>query len=124
MYKRQVLHTALRRPASQKGELIVDGQDVVADVHEVLDRMYAFAERVRSGEWTGVTGKRIEHLVSIGIGGSDLGPVMAYEALQMCIRDRASRFTATFETPSRLPTARATCAWHAAQVMPRTSNVW
>ena len=71
---RAVLHTALRRPASQKGELIVDGQDVVADVHEVLDRMYAFAERVRSGEWTGVTGKRIEHLVSIGIGGSDLGP--------------------------------------------------
>ena len=79
---RAVLHTALRRPASQKGELIVDGQDVVADVHEVLDRMYAFAERVRSGEWTGVTGKRIEHLVSIGIGGSDLGPVMAYEALR------------------------------------------
>ena len=79
---RAVLHTALRRPASQKGELIVDGQDVVADVHEVLDRMYAFAERVRSGEWTGVTGKKIEHLVSIGIGGSDLGPVMAYEALR------------------------------------------
>ena len=79
---RAVLHTALRRPASQKGELIVDGQDVVADVHEVLDRMYAFAERVRSGEWTGVTGKKIKHLVSIGIGGSDLGPVMAYEALR------------------------------------------
>ena len=79
---RAVLHTALRRPADQKGELIVDGQDVVSDVHEVLDRMYAFAERVRSGEWTGVTGKKIEHLVSIGIGGSDLGPVMAYEALQ------------------------------------------
>lgn len=79
---RAVLHTALRRPASQKGELIVDGQDVVADVHEVLDRMYAFAERVRSGEWKGVTGKKIEHLVSIGIGGSDLGPVMAYEALK------------------------------------------
>ena len=79
---RAVLHTALRRPASEKGQLIVDGQDVVADVHEVLDRMYAFAERVRSGEWKGVTGKRIEHLVSIGIGGSDLGPVMAYEALR------------------------------------------
>lgn len=79
---RAVLHTALRRPAEQKGELIVDGQDVVADVHEVLDRMYAFAERVRSGEWTGVSGKKIEHLVSIGIGGSDLGPVMAYEALR------------------------------------------
>ena len=79
---RAVLHTALRRPASEKGQLIVDGQDVVADVHEVLDRMYAFAERVRSGEWKGVTGKKIEHLVSIGIGGSDLGPVMVYEALK------------------------------------------
>ncbi len=79
---RAVLHTALRRPASQKGELIVDGQDVVADVHEVLTRMYAFAEKVRSGEWKGVSGKKIEHLVSIGIGGSDLGPVMAYEALK------------------------------------------
>ena len=79
---RAVLHTALRRPKEQTGELIVDGQDVVADVHEVLDRMYAFAEKVRSGEWKGVSGKRIEHLVSIGIGGSDLGPVMAYEALK------------------------------------------
>ena len=79
---RAVLHTALRRPATERGQLIVDGQDVVADVHEVLDRMYAFAERVRSGEWKGVTGKKIEHLVSIGIGGSDLGPVMAYEALR------------------------------------------
>ena len=79
---RAVLHTALRRPASDAGKLIVDGQDCVADVHEGLDRMYAFAERVRSGEWKGVTGKRIEHLVSIGIGGSDLGPVMVYEALR------------------------------------------
>ena len=78
---RAVLHTALRRPASQRGELIVDGQDVVADVHEVLNRMYAFANRVRSGAWRGVSGKRIEHVMSIGIGGSDLGPVMAYEAL-------------------------------------------
>lgn len=79
---RAVLHTALRRPASEKGTLIVDGQDCVADVHEVLDRMYAFAERVRSGEWKGVSGKRIEHVMSIGIGGSDLGPVMVYEALK------------------------------------------
>lgn len=79
---RAVLHTALRRPASQKGELIVDGQNVVADVHEVLDRMYAFADRVRSGEWKGVSGKKIEHVVSIGIGGSDLGPVMVYEAMK------------------------------------------
>lgn len=77
---RAVLHTALRLPAD--ATLVVDGQDVVADVHEVLDRVYAFAERVRSGEWTGVTGQRIETVVNIGIGGSDLGPVMAYEALE------------------------------------------
>ena len=79
---RAVLHTALRRPASDAGRFIVDGQDTVADVRETLDRMYAFAERVRSGAWTGVTGKKIEHVVSIGIGGSDLGPVMVYEALK------------------------------------------
>ena len=79
---RAVLHTALRRPKDQIGKFVVDGQDTVADVHEVLDRMYAFAERVRSGEWKGVSGKRIEHDMSIGIGGSDLGPVMAYEALK------------------------------------------
>ena len=76
---RAVLHTALRRP---KGDsLVVDGTDVVADVHEVLERVYAFANSVRSGEWTGITGKRIETVVNIGIGGSDLGPVMVYEAL-------------------------------------------
>ncbi|WP_418845822.1 glucose-6-phosphate isomerase [Parafannyhessea umbonata] len=79
---RAVLHTALRRPASDAGKLIVDGQDCVKDVHEVLDRMYAFADNVRSGEWKGVTGKKIETVVSIGIGGSDLGPVMVYEALK------------------------------------------
>ena len=79
---RAVLHTALRRPKDQIGKFVVDGQDTVADVHEVLDRMYAFANRVRSSEWKGVTGKRIEHVMSIGIGGSDLGPVMAYEALK------------------------------------------
>ena len=79
---RAVLHTVLRRPKDQIGKFVVDGQDTVADVHEVLDRMYAFAERVRSGEWKGVSGKRIEHIMSIGIGGSDLGPVMAYEALK------------------------------------------
>ncbi len=76
---RAVLHTALRLP--RDAELVVDGQDVVADVHEVLDRMYAFADKVRSGEWLGVTGKRISTVVNIGIGGSDLGPVMVYEAL-------------------------------------------
>ena len=79
---RAVLHTALRRPESEIGTIMVDGQDAVADVRHELSRMYAFAEKVRSGEWTGVTGKRIEHLVSIGIGGSDLGPVMVYEALK------------------------------------------
>ena len=79
---RAVLHTALRRPASEKGTVFDGEQDCVADVREVLDRMYAFAERVRSGEWKGVTGKRIEHVMSIGIGGSDLGPVMVYEALK------------------------------------------
>ena len=79
---RAVLHTALRRPASEAGSLIVDGQDAVADVRETLDRIYDFANRVRSGAWTGVTGKPIKTLVNIGIGGSDLGPVMVYEALK------------------------------------------
>ena len=77
---RAVLHTALRAPRSV--DLRVDGQDVIADVHEVLDRMATFADRVRSGEWTGSTGKRIRNVVNIGIGGSDLGPVMAYQALR------------------------------------------
>ncbi len=85
---RAVLHTALRLPAD--ASLSVDGQDVVADVHEVLDRVYAFADRVRSGEWTGVTGKRIATVVNIGIGGSDLGPVMAYEALEPYRQDGLS----------------------------------
>jgi glucose-6-phosphate isomerase len=76
---RAVLHTALRDPAGLSLE--VDGHDVVAEVHEVLERVYAFADDVRSGAWTGVTGRRIETVVNIGIGGSDLGPVMAYEAL-------------------------------------------
>ncbi len=77
---RSVLHTALRRP---KGDVLeVDGVDVVEQVHDVLDSMYAFAERVRSGEWVGVTGKKITTIVNIGIGGSDLGPVMVYEALK------------------------------------------
>ena len=79
---RAVLHTALRRPEGYTPTLTVDGQDVDADVHAVLKKIYAFAERVRNGEWTGVTGKRIETVVNIGIGGSDLGPVMVYEALK------------------------------------------
>ncbi|WP_028660764.1 glucose-6-phosphate isomerase [Nocardioides insulae] len=77
--RRAVLHTALRQPAGTRVDL--DGEDVVAGVHEVLDRVYAFADEVRSGAWTGVTGRRIRTVVNIGIGGSDLGPVMAYEAL-------------------------------------------
>ena len=79
---RAVLHTALRRPKGYSPALVVDGQDVDSDVHAVLNKMYAFADRVRSGEWTGVSGKRIETVVNIGIGGSDLGPVMVYEALK------------------------------------------
>ena len=77
---RSVLHTALRLPA--EAELIVDGRDVVADVHAVLSRMIDFADRVRAGEWTGFTGERIDTVVNIGIGGSDLGPVMVDGALR------------------------------------------
>jgi len=77
---RAVLHVALRMPKGRS--LIVDGEDVVKQVHEVFDRMSAFAERVRSGEWKGSTGARIRTVVNIGIGGSDLGPAMAYEALR------------------------------------------
>ncbi|MDR6690927.1 glucose-6-phosphate isomerase [Microbacterium sp. 1154] len=78
---RAVLHTALRRPAGAEPALVVDGQQVDHDVHEVLDRVSAFADRVRSGQWRGVTGKKVTTVVNIGIGGSDLGPVMVYEAL-------------------------------------------
>lgn len=80
---RAVLHTALRRPKEQSGSFVVDGQDVVADVHETLASIYDFADKVRSGAWTGVTGRPIETVVNIGIGGSDLGPAMAYEALKV-----------------------------------------
>ena len=79
---RAVLHTALRRPVEDEGKYIVDGQDTVKDVRETLDKIYAFADDVRSGKWTGVTGRKIETVVNIGIGGSDLGPVMVYEALK------------------------------------------
>jgi glucose-6-phosphate isomerase len=77
---RAVLHTALRLPKG--AELTVDGQDVVAEVHQVLDSMGKFTDRLRSGEWTGATGERIKTVVNIGIGGSDLGPVMVYQALR------------------------------------------
>ena len=93
---RAVLHTALRRPATDT--LKVDGQDVIADVHEVLEKIYAFANRVRSGEWTGITGKRIETVVNIGIGGSDLGPVMVYEALKPYVQEGlACRFISNID---------------------------
>jgi glucose-6-phosphate isomerase len=87
--KRAVLHVALRTPKGTS--IFVDGEDVVPAVHEVLDRMAAFSNRVRSGEWKGHTGKRIRNVVNVGIGGSDLGPVMAYEALKH-FRDRSMTF--------------------------------
>jgi glucose-6-phosphate isomerase len=93
---RAVLHTALRLPREAK--LTVDGQDVVGDVHEVLDRMGQFSDRVRSGQWTGATGRPIRAVVNIGIGGSDLGPVMAYEALKdYGERDRTFRFVSNID---------------------------
>ncbi|MBS1871787.1 MAG: glucose-6-phosphate isomerase [Acidobacteria bacterium] len=93
---RAVLHTALRAP--RDASVQVDGKNVVPDVHAVLDRMSAFADRVRSGAWTGYTGKRIRTVVNIGIGGSDLGPVMAYEALRhYATRDIAFRFVSNID---------------------------
>jgi glucose-6-phosphate isomerase len=94
---RSVLHVALRMPRS--ASLIVDGVDVVKQVHEVLDRMSAFSDRIRSGEWKGHTGKPIRNVVNIGIGGSDLGPVMAYEALRhYSDRDRTFRFVSNVDS--------------------------
>jgi glucose-6-phosphate isomerase len=87
--KRAVLHVALRAPKGEK--ILVDGEDVVPGVHAVLDKMAGFSNRVRSGEWKGHTGKRIRNVINIGIGGSDLGPVMAYEALKH-YSDRAMTF--------------------------------
>ena len=93
---RAVLHIALRAPASES--IMVDGEDVVPAVHEVLDKMSAFAEKIRSGEWLGHTGKRIRNVVNIGIGGSDLGPVMAYEALRhYSQRDLTFRFVSNVD---------------------------
>ena len=94
---RAVLHTALRLPKS--ATLHVDGQDVVKDVHEVLDRMAAFSDDVREGRWLGHTGKRIKNVVNVGIGGSDLGPVMAYEALKhYAKRDMTFRFVSNVDS--------------------------
>lgn len=93
---RAVLHTALRAPKDKT--IIVDGENVVPHVHEVLDRMSAFSDRVRSGDWKGHSGKRIVNVVNIGIGGSDLGPVMAFEALKhFSQRDMVFRFVSNVD---------------------------
>src|SRR6516164_7307272 len=94
---RAVLHVALRMPST--ASLIVDGQDVIRDVHEVLNRMRTFANRVRSGEFKGFTGKPIKNVINVGIGGSDLGPVMAYEALKYyATRDITFRFVSNVDS--------------------------
>jgi glucose-6-phosphate isomerase len=94
---RAVLHVALRMP--RDASLVVDGTDVVRQVHEVLDQMADFANRVRSGEWKGYTGKRIKNVINVGIGGSDLGPVMAYEALRhYATRDITFRFVSNVDS--------------------------
>jgi glucose-6-phosphate isomerase len=94
---RAVLHVALRMPGTTS--LIVDGVNVVREVHQVLERMVDFALRVRSGVWEGYTGKRIRNVINIGIGGSDLGPVMAYEALRhYCTRDITFRFVSNVDS--------------------------
>jgi glucose-6-phosphate isomerase len=94
--KRAVLHVALRAPKEQS--IMVDGEDVVPQVHAVLDKMAGFSNRVRSGEWKGHTGKRIRNVINIGIGGSDLGPVMAYEALRYYSqRDLTFRFVSNID---------------------------
>ncbi|QNI38132.1 glucose-6-phosphate isomerase [Edaphobacter albus] len=93
---RAVLHVALRAPKNES--IVVDGENVVPEVHKVLEKMAAFANRVRSGEWRGHTGKRIRNIVNIGIGGSDLGPVMAYEALKhYSQRDLTFRFVSNVD---------------------------
>ncbi|MFZ0706723.1 MAG: glucose-6-phosphate isomerase [Candidatus Korobacteraceae bacterium] len=93
---RAVLHVALRAPRDEK--ILVDGKDVVPEVHSVLDKMAAFCDRVRSGDWKGHTGKAIRNVINIGIGGSDLGPVMAYEALKhYSRRDMTFRFVSNVD---------------------------
>ncbi len=102
---RAVLHVALRMPRNQ--HLLVDGEDVVAEVHAVLDRMAAFSAEVREGRWTGHTGKRIRNVINIGIGGSDLGPVMAMEALRhYSQRDLCFRFVSNIDGTDFLEATR------------------
>jgi glucose-6-phosphate isomerase len=94
---RSVLHVALRAPKSEK--ILSDGEDVVPPVHEVLEKMAGFADKIRSGEWVGHTGKKIKNVINIGIGGSDLGPVMAYEALKHYTqRDLTFRFVSNVDS--------------------------
>ncbi|HEY2881120.1 MAG TPA: glucose-6-phosphate isomerase, partial [Pirellulales bacterium] len=94
--RRAVLHVALRAPKGEK--ILVDGKDVVPEVHAVLDKMAAFSNRIRSGQWVGHTGKKIKTIINIGIGGSDLGPVMAYEALRFYSdRSRTFRFVSNVD---------------------------
>ncbi|MDA3921588.1 MAG: glucose-6-phosphate isomerase [Salinisphaera sp.] len=103
--QRAVLHVALRTPASQK--IVVDGQNVVAEVHAVLARMSVFAEDVRGGRWLGYSGKRIRNIVNIGIGGSDLGPVMAFEALRYYSqRDLTVRFVSNVDATDLIEALR------------------
>lgn len=106
---RSVLHVALRMPRSSS--LVIDGVDVVAQVHHELDRMELFAERIRSGTWTGYTGKRIRNVINIGIGGSDLGPVMAYEALRhYAQQDLSFRFISNVDSSDFIEAVRGLSA--------------
>lgn len=103
--QRAVLHTALRKPATER--LVVEGEDVIAQVQDVLARMEVFAEQVRSGAWTGHTGRPIRHVVNIGIGGSDLGPMMAHEALRhYSQRDLSLYFLSDVDAAALLETVR------------------
>jgi glucose-6-phosphate isomerase len=111
--KRAVLHVALRAPKGQS--IVVDGEDVVPKVHAVLDKMSAFSTRVRSGDWKGYTGKPIRNVINIGIGGSDLGPVMAYEALRYhSQRDLTFRFVSNVDGTDF---AEATCDLNAEETL-------
>src|SRR5204862_2685208 len=102
---RAVLHVALRLPA--EASLVVDGVDVVREVHAVLERMSGFAAKVRDGTWTGHTGRPIRAVVNIGIGGSDLGPVMAYEALRhYSRRDMTFRFVSNVDSTGLVEATR------------------
>src|SRR2546430_5151495 len=110
---RAVLHVALRMPRTAL--LVVDGVDVVQQVHEVLDRMADFANRVRSGEWKGYTGKPIKNVVNVGIGGSDLGPVTGYEAPRLAnTRERTYRVVSNRHATALVEAAKDTAADQAA----------